>query len=964
MRANPIKRVAAICLLTVAGAFAVKAAAPPTPQGVITVKEFLDITGTALTDLTGSPKFPDNPDIVAYSPWFEWPTDTSDINTPPPGDVKNNYGVQVQGYFYPTTTGPHVFYIAADDNAVLYLSNDSDPANKKVIAREPQWNPVRDFTGLNRRNADNPENDSSKYTGTEWPTKDPVNGGAIITLTAGTPYYIEAQMKEGGGGDNVAVSLDGVLPINGTQLSAFGKNSGPVSIATQPQSQTVAEGTPVTFRVVSDGTPPFTYQWRTNAVNILDATNETYSIPFTPYSLNGVNFSVVVGGAQGSPVTSANAALTVTQDTTPPAVVSASGGGDFVTVTLTFNERVDITSATFAISGGIAVNTATAVSPTTVVLQTARQTGGLVYTVTINGVKDLASTPNTIAANTAVQFNSAVFRTGLVQFERWNGGTTIQDLINNVLDPAFRPADVKQIRSGFESGRGLGDNYGGRGYAWFKPATSGNYVFIMTVDDNARLFLSTDDNPANKKAIAAEATWSDERQWTSATEEQNSQSYPAFGDFLENVPPWPTAPTITLTAGQTYYLEALWQEGGGGDGVEVTILKEGDPIPANGTAPSINGELGVYVDPSTLPPVITNRPSGTIFNKGDTLTFTVGVESALPVTYQWYRSKIAIPGATSNPLVIPNADHTAVGDYMVAVSNANGSTESYPDNDVRAVMRGAFNIEAEDFNYNGGQTVAAASTQPYLGGAYQDLRSVLNVDFFHDPDNSGGAAFAYNRMDPADEGVLELKGPEGDLERGGFTATVSYAAGWTAAGEWQNYTRTFPQGNYAIIGGFSHDGRAQNEINMIMSLVANPTIPDGSSIGTEGKLQGLTKLGTFLSPGTGGWSNNDLVPLREGDGTGPIAVVALNGAQTLRLTFNSADGDADYFLLYPVTTVAQPRITGSTIAGGQITITWTGGGTLFSSPALVPATWTTTGDSDGSFSEAVGAGNKFYRVQQ
>jgi len=67
MRANPINRVAAICLLTVAGAFAVKAAAPPTPQGVITVKEFLDITGTALTALTGSPKFPDNPDIVAIA---------------------------------------------------------------------------------------------------------------------------------------------------------------------------------------------------------------------------------------------------------------------------------------------------------------------------------------------------------------------------------------------------------------------------------------------------------------------------------------------------------------------------------------------------------------------------------------------------------------------------------------------------------------------------------------------------------------------------------------------------------------------------------------------------------------------------------------------------------------------------------------------------------------------------------
>jgi hypothetical protein len=96
-----------------------------------------------------------------------------------------------------------------------------------------------------------------------------------------------------------------------------------------------------------------------------------------------------------------------------------------------------------------------------------------------------------------------------------------------------------------------------------------------------------------------------------------------------------------------------------------------------------------------------------------------------------------------------------------------------------------------------------------------------------------------------------------------------------------------------------------------------------------------------------------------------VAVVPLNGVQTLRLTFNAVDGDADYLLLYPVTTSTQPRITGSSVSGGNITITWTGGGTLFSTPSLSsPIQWTTTGDSDGSFTEALGTGNRFYRVQQ
>jgi len=40
-----------------------------------------------------------------------------------------------------------------------------------------------------------------------------------------------------------------------------------------------------------------------------------------------------------------------------------------------------------------------------------------------------------------------------------------------------------------------------------------------------------------------------------------------------------------------------------------------------------------------------------------------------------------------------------------------------------------FVIEAEDFNTAGGQTVAAASTMPYLGNSYSNLNAVLGIDF-------------------------------------------------------------------------------------------------------------------------------------------------------------------------------------------------------------------------------------------
>src|SRR5262249_31684951 len=148
---------------------------------------------------------------------------------------------------------------------------------------------------------------------------------------------------------------------------------------------------------------------------------------------------------------------------------------------------------------------------------------------------------------------------------------------------------------------------------------------------------------------------------------------------------WPTPNQISLTAGNKYYIELILREGGGGDGGEVYYKLASAADPANGTAPNTRGAvIGTYVDPATLPPVITNRPAGVVYNKGDTLTLTVGVDSVKPLTYQWYRSKILISGATNASLVMANADHTAIGDYYVDVSNANGTVSSYPDDDVRA----------------------------------------------------------------------------------------------------------------------------------------------------------------------------------------------------------------------------------------------------------------------------------------
>ena len=84
----------------------------------------------------------------------------------------------------------------------------------------------------------------------------------------------------------------------------------PPTIATQPSNQRVHVGQTAKFNVMATGTPPLSYQWRKNGVNIDGATRSSYTTSPTTQEDNGSLFSVVVSNSAGS-VTSNDATLTV-----------------------------------------------------------------------------------------------------------------------------------------------------------------------------------------------------------------------------------------------------------------------------------------------------------------------------------------------------------------------------------------------------------------------------------------------------------------------------------------------------------------------------------------------------------------------------------------------------------------------------------------------------------------------------
>jgi hypothetical protein len=249
-------------------------------KGIAQWEAYQGIGGNTLDALTTAPIYPDSPTTSRVVSLFEGPTGFDEA-----------YGARIQALVEPLVDGDFVFYLSTDDNGGLFLSTDEDPGKAKQIAQEPTWNGVRDWTGTARRPgcADGTcENRSDQWVGTEWAT------GNKITLKKGTRYYLYALYKEGGGGDNGAVTAtlaggnpagQAPLPVANVMDTYWYANpaSGPPVLTKGITGGGVFDkGSTVAFSVDPGsilGEQPFSYQWQKNWVDIPGATGTSYSIP-------------------------------------------------------------------------------------------------------------------------------------------------------------------------------------------------------------------------------------------------------------------------------------------------------------------------------------------------------------------------------------------------------------------------------------------------------------------------------------------------------------------------------------------------------------------------------------------------------------------------------------------------------------------------------------------------------------
>ncbi|MDQ2658664.1 MAG: PA14 domain-containing protein, partial [Bacteroidota bacterium] len=159
---------------------------------------------------------------------------------------------------------------------------------------------------------------------------------------------------------------------------------------------------------------------------------------------------------------------------------------------------------------------------------------------------------------------------GTITRDYWAGvsGDRVSDV------PVNSPPTSSNELTIFEGPANIGDRYATRIRGYICPPVSGNYTFWIASNDHSELWLSTDDDPANKVLIAWVSGATNPRQWNKFASQHST--------------------TQSLVKGQRYYVEALHKESIGTDHIAVGwTLPDGTmerPIPGSRLSPFESGE--------------------------------------------------------------------------------------------------------------------------------------------------------------------------------------------------------------------------------------------------------------------------------------------------------------------------------------------------------------------------------------
>lgn len=241
------------------------------------------------------------------------------------------------------------------------------------------------------------------------------------------------------------------------------------------------------------------------------------------------------------------------------------------------------------------------------------------------------ATGSTMATNAGISFTTTaapVGQPGVVR-EYWEGipGTAVSALTSNANYPN-NPTSTS-ILSNFNAPLDAGENYGQRIKGYLSPTSTGSYTFSIAADDDAELWLSTNDNPANKVKIASVTGWT---------------NYLQYDKFSSQ-----TSAAISLTAGNYYYIEAIQKEASGGD--HLTVAWQG---------PGVSHQIISSTYLSTAPPVPVTPPGAFTLSAPANAATAVSLTPAFSWTASAGAATYRIEVSTNSSYTSPAINQTGI----------------------------------------------------------------------------------------------------------------------------------------------------------------------------------------------------------------------------------------------------------------------------------------------------------------
>ncbi|MFK7800372.1 MAG: PA14 domain-containing protein [Anaerolineae bacterium] len=444
---------------------------------------------------------------------------------------------------------------AAQNNGDIFGQRISGYLNPTVTGDYTFWIAGDDFTELWLSDSSDPNSkvliaNSPSWTGfREW-GRYAQQQSAVINLQAGHSYYIEALGQEGGGGDHLSVAwqIPGQVMqvIDGSYLSLN-------ALVSQPTP------TPLPPTATATQLPP------TATATQLPPTATATQLPPTTTPIPPT------ATATQLPLTATPIPPTATATQLPPTATPIQP-----TATAT---QLPPTATSIP-----PTPTATLVPPTaTPIPPTATPTAVVVPPTFTPTPTEIAPLPTATPVN-------QLYPTGQILWEKWDTtwGTSVNTLRN---DPDYPSSpDETGYLSNLEAVPNIDDVYGQKISGYLYPPVTGTYIFWVAGDDQAELWLSDSTLNAGKGLIAHSPSWTGFRQWNRFGSQQSAGIY--------------------LQAGQAYYIEALGQEGGGGDHLSVAwqIPGQAQQIVAGAYLSPVENNGGTPPTPTPIPPTATPVP--------------------------------------------------------------------------------------------------------------------------------------------------------------------------------------------------------------------------------------------------------------------------------------------------------------------------------------------------------------------